>query len=146
MDNSYLSIAINDYKYAKSIKELGFNNNSVIVCQQVCEKLLKSIAEKITKSSDIMRTHRLKKIYDSLDGAITLSLNSELYLSTLSNFYFDASHPGDDFVNVSDKDAELSYEVMEEVYIAVLDWHNKADTDKIGINLLLDAANKIIGE
>lgn len=141
--NSYLSIAKNEYAYIINDKSQGFNNIKVVHCQQVCEKLFKHVIMQVCPDTDMPRTHNLKRLYDRISEEIKLSHDSEYYLSTLSDFYFDARYPGDDYVEVSDEDTNLSMDVTEEVYQKVMEWESNR-TPKKGVSELLSAANKAI--
>lgn len=136
MENNYLSIALNDYEYALVSRHPGFNNNITAQYQQVCEKLLKHVVEHIGSNSDLLRSHNLKRLYDSIKSEIRLSRESELFLSTLTDFYFDARYPGDDFLNVSDEDTDYSYKVMVEIHDKVLEWESKRQSNKSAAELI----------
>lgn len=142
-NNNYLSIARNEYEYIVNDKSQGFNNIKVVHCQQVCEKLLKHIISQVCLNVDIPRTRNLKRLYDNISTEIMLSQESEDYLSTLSDFYFDARYPGDDYVDVSDSDLNRSMNVTREIYQKVMEWENKRTPSK-SVSELLAAANKAI--
>lgn len=147
MDNSYLSIAINDYDYLQATRSFPHYNNIAVNCQQVCEKLLKAVIEKVNpNASSELQTHNLKRLYDRVSEYITISREYELALSTISDFYKDARHPGDDFVNVSKKDVELCLDVTDELYGVVTEWfrsrytqvHTQVHTADVLINIAKD--------
>lgn len=142
-NNSYLSIAMNEYAYTVNDKSHGFNNIKVVHCQQVCEKLLKHVITQVCPNEDIPRTYNLKRLYDNISEEIQVSSETEDYLSTLSDFYFDARYPGDDYVDVSDKDLNRSTNVMVEMYKKVIEWESKRAPRK-GVSELLTAANKAV--
>lgn len=124
---NYLEIANNDYNFLfNDVRRTSSNNNNcATIAQQICEKLLKSIAGLKCADITILRTHNLKRIYDVIKDEISISRENYLFLSTLSDFYFDARYPGDDFVLVSDEDIEMSFDVTKELHKVVNDWHNK---------------------
>lgn len=144
MDNTYLSIALNDYEYAiqsgNSIS--GFYNNKVCIYQQVCEKLLKHIVVEISADKSLLRSRSLQKIYEAIKSEIVLSEKSELSLALLTSFYFDARYPGDDFVNVSQRHCELALDVMKEVHDKVLEWETNRKRSK-GAEAFLKAARSV---
>lgn len=142
-NNSYLSIAKNEYEYITNDKLQGFNNIKAFHCQQVCEKLLKHVVSQVCTNVDILRTNKLKRLYDNISTEIMLSKESEDYLSTLSHFYSDTRYPGDDYVDVSDSDLNRSMSVTREIYKKVMEWENKRTPSK-SVSELLAAASKTI--
>lgn len=130
MDNNYLSIANNDYLYAKAIKDLGFNNNVGFTCVNTVEKLFKSVAElTVQDCSELLRSHNLRRLYRSISHEISLDIH-EGDLSTMTDFYFDSRYPGDDFTEITDDDLKMCYEILEKVYTAVNNWHNSNNKKK----------------
>lgn len=139
--SNYFDIASNEYKFLKATPvATEYNNILSVLCQQVCEKLLKHVVEtSYTDAQSQLRTHNLKRLYDCVSREITLSRESELYLSTLSDYYFDARYPGDDFVNVPDKELVTIMAVTDELYDVVADWNNNRQKNK-SANALIEAA------
>ena len=143
---NYLDIANNDYLFLfNDIRRTSNNNNNcAVIAQQICEKLLKSILVKVNADAVILRSHNLKRICDTIKDEIEIERESYLYLSTLSDFYFDARYPGDDFILVSDEDIEMSFKVTHELHSVVNSWHrnkNLSNTD-----LFENAIKKMSGE
>lgn len=141
MENNYLSIALNDYEYALRSRYPGFNNNIVSQYQQVCEKLLKYVITCAVPQSDLLRSHNLKRLYDAVKQEIVISRESELFLSVLTDFYFDARYPGDDFVNVSDEDTDFAYKTMVELRDAVVKWNEDRETNRNVLELLNEGSS-----
>ncbi len=138
MDNSYLSIGNNDYEYLSKTKGSGFNNIEAFHCQQICEKLLKSIVVvKIPDAESRIKTHNLDRLYGLISDEIEIDELTELYLSKLTDFYFDARYPGNDFINVSDKDLSRSLEVVEVVHRVVNEWHKSRGSSDV--SAMIDA-------
>lgn len=115
--NTYLDIAENDLQYLKSLLEIKstFYNQLAVQCQQVAEKFLKGYLDKISVDedvSDLLRKHNMKKIASRLN-----EIKPELDLDTiglayLTDFYYDARYPGDDFYTVTKDDFEKCLSIM----------------------------------
>ena len=109
--NNYLDIAENDLQYLEAVLKTGntFYNQLAVQCQQVAEKFLKGYLDRILleeDGSDLLRKHNMKKIAAKLN-----EIKPELKLDTiglayLTDFYFDARYPGDDFYTVSKEEFE----------------------------------------
>lgn len=115
--NTYLDIAENDLQYLESLLKIEstFYNQLAVQCQQVAEKFLKGYLDKIFVDedvSDLLRKHNMKKIASRLN-----EIKPELDLDTiglayLTDFYFDARYPGDDFYTVTKDDFEKCLSIM----------------------------------
>ena len=115
--NNYLDIAENDLQYLEAVLKTGntFYNQLAVQCQQVAEKFLKGYLDRILLEedvSDLLRKHNMKKIAAKLN-----EIKPELKLDTiglayLTDFYFDARYPGDDFYNVSKEEFEKCLAIM----------------------------------
>lgn len=115
--NTYLDIAQNDLEYLEAVLETGskFYNQLAVQCQQVAEKFLKGYLDKLLVDedvSDLLRKHNMKKIASKLN-----ELNPELQLDTiglafLTDFYFDARYPGDDFYTVTEAEFKKCLSIM----------------------------------
>ena len=122
--NSYLDIAENDLRYLESVLETGstFYNQMSVQCQQVAEKFLKGYVDRLFLNedvSDLLRKHNMKKIAAKLN-----QLDPDLNLDTiglayLTDFYYDARYPGDDFYTVTkeefDKCLSIMYDKVEKL-------------------------------
>lgn len=119
--NDYYYIAMNDLLYLQSTLNYPGYNQISVQCEQITEKLLKSVATyTCTKEVEsILKSHSLKKIYLAIKTEYKdLELNVR-ELAYLTDFYFDAKYPGDDFVTV-DKEScllclNILYDTLEEV-------------------------------
>lgn len=133
MLNDYFKLASNELDYYRaSPKSSTFNNIRSVQCQQICEKLLKSVVQDFTSDESYLRTHKLKRIYDKICDNITLQISDVQALSMISEFYFDARYPGDDFIEVSDGDMLLTEKITEELFKVVSAYHsNKNSTSDI---------------
>lgn len=115
--NTYLDIAENDLRYLETVLETGntFYNQLAVQCQQVAEKYLKGYLDKLSVDedvSDLLRKHNMKRIASKLN-----IIKSELKLDTiglayLTDFYFDARYPGDDFYTVTKEEFEKCLSIM----------------------------------
>ena len=122
--NSYLDIAENYLRYLESFLETGstFYNQMSVQCQQVAEKFLKGYVDRLFLNedvSDLLRKHNMKKIAAKLN-----QLDPDLNLDTiglayLTDFYYDARYPGDDFYTVTkeefDKCLSIMYDTVEKL-------------------------------
>ena len=86
--NNYLDIAENDLQYLEAVLKTGntFYNQLAVQCQQVAEKFLNEIKPEL-----------------KLDT---------IGLAYLTDFYFDARYPGDDFYTVSKEEFEKCLAIM----------------------------------
>ena len=115
--NNYLDISENDLQYLEAVLKTGntFYNQLAVQCQQVAEKFLKGYLDRILLEedvSDLLRKHNMKKIAAKLN-----EIKPELKLDTiglayLTDFYFDARYPGDDFYTVSKEEFEKCLAIM----------------------------------
>ena len=115
--NNYLDIAEIDLQYLEAVLKTGntFYNQLAVQCQQVAEKFLKGYLDRVLLEedvSDLLRKHNMKKIAAKLN-----EIKPELKLDTiglayLTDFYFDARYPGDDFYTVSKEEFEKCLAIM----------------------------------
>ena len=128
--NTYLDIAKNDLEYLESVLKSGntFYNQLAVQCQQVTEKYLKGYLDKLFVDedvSDLLRKHNMKRIASKLN-----ELKSELALDTiglafLTDFYFDARYPGDDFYTVTEADFKKCLTIMYDTIPKLTDTFEK---------------------
>lgn len=115
--NTYLDIAENDLQYLESVLSMGstFYNQLAVQCQQVAEKYLKGYLDKIFVDEDVadlLRKHNMKKIASKLNTVKSGLELDTIGLAYLTDFYYDARYPGDDFYNVTKEDFEKCLSVM----------------------------------
>lgn len=115
--NTYLDIAGNDLQYLESVLATGstFYNQLAVQCQQVAEKYLKGYLDKVFVDEDVadlLRRHNMKKIASKLNEMRTGLELDTIGLAYLTDFYYDARYPGDDFYNVTKDDFEKCLSVM----------------------------------
>ena len=115
--NSYLDIAQNDLEYLESVLKTGsrFYNQLAVQCQQVAEKYLKGYLDRLLTNEDVtdlLRKHNMKRIASRLNEQYPdLDLDT-IGLAYLTDFYFDARYPGDDFSVVTEKVFEKCLSIM----------------------------------
>lgn len=115
--NSYLDIAQNDLEYLESVLKTGsrFYNQLAVQCQQVAEKYLKGYLDRLLTTEDVtdlLRKHNMKRIASRLNEQYPdLDLDT-IGLAYLTDFYFDARYPGDDFSVVTEKEFEKCLSIM----------------------------------
>ena len=115
--NTYLDIAENDLEYQESVLKTGssFYNQLAVQAQQVTEKYLKGYLDRLAVEedvSDLLRKRNMKKIASKLND-----LNPELELDTvglayLTDFYYHAKYPGDDFYTVTEAEFQKCLSIM----------------------------------
>lgn len=115
--NTYIAIAENDLEYLEAVLKTGntFYNQLAVQCQQVAEKFLKGYLDNLFLEEDVadlLRKNNMKKIAARLN-----ELKPDLKLDTvglayLTDFYFDARYPGDDFYTVSKEEFEKCLAIM----------------------------------
>ena len=104
--NTYLDIAENDLQYLEAVLKTGntFYNQLAVQCQQVAEKFLKGYLDRMLLEEDVselLRKNNLKKIAAKLNDIKPELKLDTIGLAYLTDFYFDARYPGDDFYTVS---------------------------------------------
>lgn len=140
--NDYYSIAVNDYEYLTSIRGTKFYNQVAPQCQQICEKLLKSILVTMDVESRFLKSHSLTDVYKKVKGEITLTEKCYLSLARVTDFYFNARYPGEDFITLDEDDIKLAYDVVDEVYKVVSEWRQNV-CKKESVNALDIALQQI---
>ncbi|MBS6195758.1 MAG: HEPN domain-containing protein [Clostridiales bacterium] len=115
--NTYLDIAENDLQYLEFVLRMKSNyyNQLAVQCQQVTEKFLKGYLDKIIIDedvSDLLRKHNMKRIASKLNEVSPELKLDIIGLAFLTDFYFDARYPGDDFYNVTESDFKKCLEIM----------------------------------
>ncbi len=115
--NSYIDIAQNDLEYLETVLGTGnrFYNQLAVQCQQVAEKYLKGYLDKLMVEEDIadlLRKHNMKKIAAKLNEIHPEFQLDTIGLAYLTDFYFDARYPGDDFYTVSEDEFQKCLAVM----------------------------------
>lgn len=115
--NTYLAIAQNDLEYFEAVMEAGggFYNQLAVQSEQIAEKFLKGYLDRILVDEDVadlLRKHNMKKIAAKLNEVCPELNLDTIGLAYLTDFYFDARYPGDDFYTVSKEEFEKCVEIM----------------------------------
>ena len=122
IQNDYYHIAMNDIEYLNAVKHLPYYNQHCIACQQICEKLLRHIIT-ISYSGDekdrILKSHSLRTIYRGIKSYIPSFILPEEELASLTDFYFDAKYPGNDFFTADEDDFNKCYATVNNVVEAI---------------------------
>lgn len=130
--NSYYGLAKSNYMQALNTvsyaKEYNDYNAIASLCAQSCEKFLKAYLEIHSYGTVMgyMRSHNLRVLINEalkIDPSIPLDVKDYKWVG---DFYFDARYPGDDFVEVSEKDAEECLRLTKEL----MDWIDSVDNEK----------------
>ena len=115
--NDYYSIAMEELKYLEATLCLPYYNEISIHCQQVAEKVLKSVAEMVCVNDIeiILKTHNLKRIADGITECypdFNINVRDAAYLK---DFYFDARYPGENYMVVTKTECEAALEIMYKI-------------------------------
>ena len=126
LTNDFYSIAYNELLYLQFTLSQNNYNPIAVHAQQVAEKLLKSVINVVlVDDSKSTKTHNLRKLNDILkDSNVDLFLD-DLELSYLTDFYFDAGYPGDDFVIVDKSKCNKCLDIMYKVVKSVNKFRNE---------------------
>lgn len=120
--NNYLDIAENDLAYLESVlqNDSTFYNQLAVQCQQVAEKFLKGYLDKLCVEedvSDLLRKHNMKRIASKLNALYPALDLDTIGLAYLTDFYFDARYPGDDFYTVTKDDFNKCKAIMYDTVV-----------------------------
>lgn len=116
MKNDYYEIAYNNLLYLQATLHLPFYNDIVVLAQQIAEKMLKSVVERVNiENLQMMRSHNLRALYDSVRMQYPEPVIDRGALSMLKDYYFDAKYPGENFVTVTKEECAECLNVMYDV-------------------------------
>ncbi|HBC30131.1 MAG TPA: DNA-binding protein [Clostridiales bacterium] len=116
--NDYYHIAMNDLEYLNAVKHLPYYNQHCISCQQIGEKLLKHIITLSYVYDDkdkLLKTHSLRTIYRAINRYIPSFELPEEELANLTDYYFDAKYPGNDFFTATKEDFLKCYSSLMKI-------------------------------
>lgn len=130
MSKDYYDIAISDYKYLNNCRHI-LTNGTAVQCQQVVEKLLKSVLEIYgCEDTNLLHSRNLIYLYDKItDNYIELDLDVAS-LSRLKDIYFDGRYPGKNYIEMSEKQVKSCLQLTDSTILAV----NKLRVDN-GLNI-----------
>jgi HEPN domain-containing protein len=106
---------MDDIQFLQAVQVEGYYNQPTSLCQQIAEKLLKSIvADYYTESDleDVLRSHSLKRISMAAGKTVEKSNFDKKNLAYLSDFYFDARYPGPDYMKVDKETYDECLDIM----------------------------------
>lgn len=126
-NNDYYAIACNDLLYMQATLHLPYYNQIVINTQQITEKMLKSVVERMCIDPfKLLTTHNLRALYieiHRIDPEFSLDKGG---LSMLKDFYYDAKYPGDNYVDVDEESCmeclTIMYDTIEMVHKKRREW------------------------
>lgn len=144
--NTYQALAENDYLFLKAsmntCKMLGNYNNAAILAQQTCEKYLKAIIVSCLQDDEeaksYLGTQNLKTLLSQVNKNSKVIDIAYRDIKFVSDFYFDAKYPGDNFTLVNEEMFMECLEITEEVRkqaIQVIN-DNKKNRDNDAINTM----------
>jgi len=116
--NDYYHIAMNDLEYLNAVKHLPYYNQHCIACQQISEKLLKHILYISYSEEDkdkILKSHSLRTLYRTIHSYMASFSLPEEEMANLTDYYFDAKYPGNDFFTASKEDFFKCYDTVLKV-------------------------------
>ena len=122
LGKKYYKIAMDDLQYLEAVHVEGYYNQTTSLCQQIAEKLLKSIvADYYTESDleDVLRSHSLKRIATAAEKTADTGKFDKKALAYLSDFYFEARYPGPDYVKIDKQTYGECYEIMKACKVEV---------------------------
>ena len=118
MRNDFYDIAYEDLLYLQATLHLPFYNNIAVASEQIAEKMLKSVVERINVDCEsLLRSHNLRALFDTIRNEYPSCHIDRGKLSMLKDYYFDAKYPGDNFVNVTKEECiDTMYSVINYVH------------------------------
>ena len=118
LKNEYYSIALNDIGFLRYALQTDYYNQISIQCQQIAEKLLKSVLNEVATGCEaLLHSHNLRGIYDKIHSIDSNFILNRGDLSILKDIYFDAKYPGDNFVTVTREECEDYLRILNDVIV-----------------------------
>lgn len=118
-ENDYYTIACKDLRYLQFTIKLPFYNNIAFQCEQIIEKLLKSIIEYYDKDNFLLMSCNILQLNDkvkSLIGDTGINTNDAKILTKYVN---NTRYPGKDYITVTKKECikavDICYIVFEHI-------------------------------
>lgn len=113
------------YRWLIQSKELSHTWNPIAIqSQQIVEKLLKYILEEILVEEDnteLLRSHKLRTLESTIESQLGDCVMSKDDARFLTDFYFDARYPGDDFILVTYEDVNRCIDIVSKVIDRIKD-------------------------
>ncbi len=116
-NNGYYSIACNELLYLQENLGTVYYNSVVTGAQQITEKLLKSVVERVTVTEEqLMHSHNLRGLYSVIHSELPdFQLNRDA-LSTLKDYYYDCRYPGYNYCEVTQEECEAALKTMYDTW------------------------------
>lgn len=114
--NTYFDFAENDFQFFKSAYDHGLYANSMgATAQSICERYLKHIIDQYMEPQNetetqereaVLRSHNLLRLlnYIEANSDISFSEGTKTELRSINGYYFTTRYPGDDSVQLTNKD------------------------------------------
>lgn len=112
-NNDYYRIAYSDLLYMQATLHLPYYNQIAVYAQQITEKMLKAIVERVcVEPFKLLTTHNLRALYMEIRKEDEMFILDKGALSMLKDFYFDAKYPGDNYVDVDRETCDECLDIM----------------------------------
>lgn len=120
-NNNYLYLAKSDLKSAEYL--VNINPQTVpSLCTQAIEKILKHYIIEYgylnEENLKYMKGHNLKKLARTTD--LDCIEPYIVYLTDLTDYYFDTSYPGETYIDITYEDANTIFKKTEEIFNLIL--------------------------
>lgn len=140
IENTYKSLAENEYLYMKASIEIAkqLKNYNVLAtqCAQICEKYLKAVvSEKLLMTAlpkALLQTHNLRSILTVIKESYDIDISSR-DIKYVGDFYFDARYPGDNFTTVDEEAIEVCLQITDKVREECLSILNQTNPQQINL-------------
>ena len=114
MEKGYLEIARDALNGVSHMYKVGSPNEFSASAQKVAERYMKAVVQKYPDkdtSISVMRTHSLQVLYNNMKHLNYIGIDRDK-IRNLNGYYFEASYPGDNYVDVTEEEEALCYEAM----------------------------------
>lgn len=120
-ENDYYSIACKDLRYLQFTIGLPFYNNITFQCEQIIEKLLKSVIELYDKHSFLLYSSNIVQLKDEVILYIgNIGLNTK-EAQIITKYVNNTRYPGEDYITVTKEECtkalKLCYSILDEINI-----------------------------
>lgn len=120
-ENDYYSIACRDLRYLQFTIGLPFYNNIIFQCEQIIEKLLKSVIELYDTHSFLLYSSNIVQLKDEVISYIgNIGLNTK-DAQIITKYVNNTRYPGENYIIVNKEDCtkalKLCYLLLNEINI-----------------------------
>lgn len=123
---SYYDVAMNDYEHFNWLiqsKDLAHTRNPITIqAQQIVEKLLKYVLEEIACNEDnteLLRQRKIRSLGAAVKDQVGVTVISADDARFLTEFYFDARYPGENYIEATAEDVDRAIQVTKSVVESV---------------------------